>query len=192
MDGVQQLDEIVPALGSLVDRIRPDQLDGATPCAAFTTAGVLEHMIAGATMFAPAFRGEPAPASSALPAPAPVQERWRRAMDELSAATHAAGAQDRMIASPFGEVRGSSFARYVAFDGLVHGWDIATATGQRFAPRDELVAEVAHFARGLLQPPMRDGDTFAAETTPPPGASPLECLVAFTGRQITHDKETTP
>jgi hypothetical protein len=31
---------------------------------------------------------------------------------------------------------------------------------------------------------MRDGDTFAAETAAPPGASNLEQLVAFTGRAL--------
>jgi hypothetical protein len=57
-------------------------------------------------------------------------------------------------------------------------------------PRD-LVAEVDAFPRQLLKPEMRDGDTFAAETQPPPAASPLERLVAFSGRQLP-DKETKP
>ena len=37
---------------------------------------------------------------------------------------------------PFGEVPGAVFARFVVFDGLVHGWDLATATGQTYAPAD--------------------------------------------------------
>jgi hypothetical protein len=31
---------------------------------------------------------------------------------------------------------------------------------------------------------MRDGDTFAAAVDPPEDASPLDQLVAFTGRQV--------
>jgi hypothetical protein len=39
------------------------------------------------------------------------------------------------------------------------------------------------FASATLDP-LRDGDTFAAAVAPPPGATPIERLVAFTGRQV--------
>ena len=185
MDGVQQLDQIIPMLETLVDGIGPDDLECTTPCAGFTVAGVLEHMLGGATAFAPAFRGGPSPDSP--PAPddqAPLQERWHHALRELHDAVHAPGAQERTIASPFGEVPGSTFARYVAFDGLIHGYDLAAATAQPYSPPDDLVAEIDGFARQLLQPEMRDGDTFAAETEAPAGATPLERLVAFSGRTL--------
>jgi uncharacterized protein (TIGR03086 family) len=183
MDGVAQLDVIIPALRGLVDNIGPDALDRPTPCANFAVAGVLEHMIAGATAFAPAFRGQEAD-DTQKPEGGSVQERWQRAMDDLVDALHTPGAQERTIASPFGPVPGAAFARYVAFDGLVHGWDLAVATGQPYAPDDALVGEVDAFIRGLLQPAMRDGDTFAAETQPPADASPLERVVAFSGRDV--------
>ncbi len=181
MDGVQQLDEIIPMLEGLVDEISPDQLGVQTACAKFDVAGVLEHMIGGASMFAPAFRGD---APSAPPASGTIQDQWRDAMADLLGSVHAPGAQERTIASPFGEVPGAMFARYVAFDGLMHGWDLATATGQVYLPSDGLVAEVDAFARELLKPEMRDGDTFAAETSPGSGASALERLVAFSGRTV--------
>jgi uncharacterized protein (TIGR03086 family) len=97
---------------------------------------------------------------------------------------HTPGAADRVIAAPFGEVPGSVFARFVAFDGLVHGWDLATGTGQAYAPADDLVEEVEAFAHQALAPEMRDGDTFAAETETPADARPLERLVAFSGRRL--------
>jgi len=184
MDGVQQLDEIIPMLEDLVDAIRPDQLDAPTACAKLTVAGVLEHMIGGATLFAPAFLGQEPPAPSTAPTTATVQDLWRDAMAELLGAVHSPGAQERTIASPFGEVPGSMFARYVAFDGLVHGWDLATATDQTYAPAPSLVLEVDAFARSLLKPEMRDGDTFAAETEAGPDANELERLVAFSGRRL--------
>ena len=97
---------------------------------------------------------------------------------------HSPGAQDRTLHAPFGDVPGSMFARYTAFDGLVHGWDLSRATGLPYDPPDSLVAEVEAFAREIVQPAMRDGDTFAAETEAPPDASHLDRLVAFSGRQI--------
>jgi uncharacterized protein (TIGR03086 family) len=90
---------------------------------------------------------------------------------------------DRVLKLPFGEIPAPVFLRFLAFDLIVHSWDLATATGQTFAPPDELVAEADAFARQAVAPEMRDGDTFAAEVDPPAGASVLERLVAFSGRQ---------
>ena len=94
------------------------------------------------------------------------------------------GALDRTVAAPFGEMPGEAFARFVVLDGLVHGWDLATATGQTYAPSAALVAAADGFARQAIAPEMRDGDTFAAAVAPPAGATPIEALAAFTGRNI--------
>lgn len=181
MDGVQQLDEIIPLIQEVVGQIRPDQLDNPTACANFTVTGVLEHMIGGATHFSPAFRGEAA--GSAAPLDGELTDRWTRAMAELLSALHSPGAQERTVSAPFGDVPVSVFARYTAFDGLVHGWDLSRATGLPYEPMDSLVAEVDAFAREIVQPAMRDGDTFGAEVEATPGASHLEQLVAFSGRR---------
>ena len=189
MDGVQQLDELMPLLHELVDGISPDQLDGQTPCPKFTVAGVLEHMIGGATAFAPAFRGEVP--STAAPAPTgSLQDQWRAAMVDLLDAVHSPGATERTVAAPFGEVPGAVFARFVAFDGLVHGWDLATATNQPYAPPTAVVREVEAFARQALTDGMRDGETFAAAKSTPVDANDLERVVAFSGRTITKKEET--
>lgn len=181
MDPITQLDAIVPLLDGLVAPIGDDHLDTPTPCARFTLRQVLEHMIAGATTFAAAFRGAEPPEG---PLPDDLVAAFPVAMAELQAAMRAPGALDRTIAAPFGEVPGDAFARFVAMDGLVHGWDIATATGREYDPPAELVAEVDAFARQAIADGMRDGDTFAAARTAPDGAAPIEHLVAFTGRTI--------
>ena len=53
MDGAEQLDQVMPLLVAVVGRIEPGQLADPTPCANFTVAGVLDHMIGGARAFAP-------------------------------------------------------------------------------------------------------------------------------------------
>src|SRR6266550_3049634 len=64
MDPLEQFDLLAPALGGVVTQIGAGQLDEPTPCTDFTVRGVLEHMIAGATGFAAAFRGEAAPSAN--------------------------------------------------------------------------------------------------------------------------------
>ena len=179
MDVLSQLDELGPMLAGVVGEISTEQLDNPTPCAEYTVRGVLEHMIGGATAFAAAFRGEePTPAATG-----DVLAGFGPALTDLAAAMHEPGALDRTVQAPFGAVPGTTFARFVVLDGLVHGWDLSTATGQPYAPRDALVAEVEAFAADAV-PPLRDGVTFADATDAPPGASPIERLAAFTGRQV--------
>lgn len=178
MDALRQLDLLGPELAAVVGSIRPDQLDNPTPCAAFTVRGVLEHMVVGATMFTAAFEGT-APAE---PDTTDVLAAFGPALAGLLDAMRAPGALGRTIQAPFGAVSGEDFARFVALDGLVHGWDLATATGQPYAPPDALVAEAEAFARGAVDP-LRDGDTFAPAVAAPPGAAPIERLAAYTGRR---------
>jgi uncharacterized protein (TIGR03086 family) len=105
-------------------------------------------------------------------------------MTALLDAVQSPGALERTIETPFGPMPGAIFARLVAFDGLVHGWDLATSTGQAWDPPAEVVAEVDAFARQAITPEMRDGDTFAQVQDAPADAAPLVHLIAFSGRTI--------
>jgi uncharacterized protein (TIGR03086 family) len=186
MEGNEQLAVIIPMLKQVGHGIKPGQYDDATPCAAFTVRDVLGHMTGLASAFAPAFRGE-APTTDADTAASDDVDRGARfqtAMDALLSAVQSPGALERTIDTPFGPMPGAAFARLVAFDGLIHGWDLATSTQQAWNPPENVVGEVDAFARQAIAPEMRDGDTFAAETEAPVGATPLHRLVAFSGRTV--------
>ncbi len=185
MGPLEQLDELEPLLGHVASGIAPDDLDAPTPCATFTVRGVLGHMIEGATQFTAAFLGETPSAVAADVADGPeVVARAGGALAGLMEAIRSPGALDRTVATPFGEMPGDAFARFVVLDGLVHGWDLATATAQQYEPSDALVAEVDAYARQAIAPGMRDGDTFAVAVDPPATATPIERLAAFTGRSV--------
>jgi uncharacterized protein (TIGR03086 family) len=178
MDPLTQLDQLGPLLAGVVSGITPDQLDRPTPCGDFTVRGVLEHMIGGATRFAAAYRGLAPPE----PDLSDVLTGFGPALEDLGAAISAPGALDKTVSAPFGETSGETFARFVVLDGLVHGWDLSTATGQPYNPPVELVTAVEAFARQVLDP-LRDGQTFADAVEPAVGASPIERLAAYTGRR---------
>ena len=178
MDTLTQLGHLGPLLAGVVGGISPDELDRQTPCSQFTVRGVLEHMIGGATLFAAAYRGE----TPKDPDTSDVLAGFLPVLEELGGSIAAPGALDQTIATPFGDFDGDTFARYVVLDGLVHGWDMATATGQAYDPPDELVAAADAFARQTIDP-LRDGDTFATAVEPAAGATPIERLAAYTGRR---------
>lgn len=183
MTGGEQLAIIIPALQEIAQSIRPEQLGAPTPCSQFSVDGVLSHMTALASAFAPMFRGQPPPDDQ--PAPAAVEgslHSFDRALQGLLEAVQSEGALDRTISTPGGAMPGHVFAHLVAFDGIVHGWDLASSTGQPWLLPDDLVEEIDAFARQALTPEMRDGDAWAAEQEAGPQATPMERLAAFSGR----------
>lgn len=181
MDPITQLDEIIPRLNDLVAGLDDEQLSASTPCSDFDVAGVLRHMVGGGTMFAAAFRGEQPPAGDP---PADLLAAFPVVMADLGAAVRTPGALERTISAPFGDVPGDVFARFVALDGLIHGWDIATATGKAYDPPAAVVEAVDGFARNAITDGVRKSGVFKAATEAPAGAAPLDGLVAFTGRTL--------
>jgi uncharacterized protein (TIGR03086 family) len=187
MEPIEQLSEILPTVSDLVDRIEPAQLYGPTPCDRFTVHDVLDHMIVLWASFTFMFRGETPPEIDA-PAvygrtPAP---EFRKAISELLDAARSEGAMERTIESPMGAMPGETFARLVALDGLVHGYDLSKASGLPFALPPQVVDAVDTFARAALEEDVRnaEGDPFAYPTAALDDATPIERIAAFTGRTV--------
>jgi len=185
MEPTEQLGYILPTLSTTVDRIDFEQLNDPTPCSNFSVHDVLDHMIVLGGSFTYWFCGEDAPelkapcVSSRVPA-----AEFREVMEDLLAAVKSPGAMERTISAPMGEMPGSVFARLVAFDGLVHGWDLASSTGLKFELPPTVIDSVDGFARGAVTNEMRDGDTFKEATMPPADADAMARLVAFSGRTV--------
>jgi uncharacterized protein (TIGR03086 family) len=72
-------------------------------------------------------------------------------------------------------------ARAVMFDSVVHGWDVAKATGQDPTIPDALTNALIGFASGL--PDGVRGLVFGPKVELPASASPTDRLVALLGRQ---------
>jgi uncharacterized protein (TIGR03086 family) len=185
MEPIEQLEYILPMLDVTVERIQVMQMNDPTPCSEFTVHDVLNHMMGPARSFAALFRGEapPEPTAPGVYGWVPAAE-FREAMADLLDAAKSPGAMERTLETPMGAMPGEVFARLVAFDGLVHGWDLATSTGQRFDVPPAVVGAVDEFARGAVTSDMRGGVMFKDETEAPEGASQLERLVAFSGRSL--------
>jgi uncharacterized protein (TIGR03086 family) len=187
MEPIDQLDAVVPTLGDLVRRVRPDQLDNPTPCAEFSVRDLMAHFVGNVDTLVDAFQGKPI---TDLPLrPGILGDDPGRAYDEVlgrfRTVIREPGAMDRVISMPppFGDVPAPVLIRFVAFDFVVHSWDLATATGQQYTPPDELVGDAEAFARQAVSSEMRVPGVIGPEVEAPPGASALECLVAFAGRK---------
>ena len=184
MNPIDQLDTLIPTFTGLAGRVETADLERTTPCSDWQVRDLLNHIAGGAPVFAGLFRGEagrPFPTDDQLgdePSAA-----VRRALDEFDAAVKSPGAMERPLETPFGEMPGEAFARLAAVDLMIHSWDLATALGERLDLDNDLVREVDAFARSAFPDP-RPPALFAPAVEPPDGASPLECLVAFSGRTV--------
>lgn len=157
--------------------VAADQLAAPTPCTEWDVRTLLDHLIGGTWMFATAIGG----AAGDDPA-APDADRFRGAADALLTTLHEPGALERTAQLPIGQVPGSALVGIALLDVLVHGWDVAKATGQDTTVADPLAEAVLAFATQAVRPQMR-GVYFAEPVHVDEGARPIDRLVGFLGRQ---------
>ena len=184
--GGEQLEQVVPVLAGLVERVTPADLRLSTPCESWTTRDLLNHLVGGAHMYAGALQGGELRDISGRQ-PDVIGEDPGAALGgavaAFGAATQAPGSMERLLPLPFGTMTGETFLRFVAFDLVVHSWDLGRTLDVPVEVPDELVAEIDGFARQVLGAAPRDGVNFAPAVDPPEGATSLDRLVAFSGRR---------
>ncbi len=187
MQPSEQLDYQRSALRGLVANVKPDQLSAPTPCTDWDVRDLVSHFVGGAGLFASAFSGEPLDIDPDASMPDLVGDDPLGAFDGAIAAFAGAvdqpGAIDRMLTLPFGTLPGPMVLELLKFDLLVHCWDLATATGQLFDPPADAVEHGLQTAQMMISPELRGGP-FGAEVPVATSATPMERLVAFTGRRV--------
>lgn len=178
-DALALHDGALDATGGVVARIRPDQLSLPTVCTEWDVRRLIGHLVEANDMFARAVIGgaaEPVvddPFEAYARSTATVRQAWRRA-----------GALEQDVTLPFGAVQGGLAVRMHFVDHLVHGWDLAKATGQD-ATIDESLARAAYeeMTAALDASSRGPGMPFAPEFPWSPDAPVHERLVAFLGRR---------
>ena len=165
------------ATGRIVDGVAADRWQAATPCADWDARGLVNHLVAGNLWAAELAAGgtiegagsrldgdllgdDPAAAYAAsVPAAAAVFRR--------------PGALDAPCAVSYGPVPGSVYAGHRFLDVLVHGWDLAVATGQDYA----LDPELMQACQQIIEPQMRQRSPVARERCARPAEN--ECISHF-------------
>jgi uncharacterized protein (TIGR03086 family) len=173
------------ALG-LVRGVRTDQLTLPTPCSEFDVRALLAHLVATPQRAAAVGRGED-PFSVPSSAPQPPGDDWAGAYAEAVDAVRAVWRDpellDRPVRAPFGQVPGRAALMAYTSETLVHGWDLAVATG-RPAEADPAIVEpvLAAMQRFLPAEPRGGRVPFEAPVPPRDGAGPTERLANWCGR----------
>ena len=184
--------DIRPAAAQMVGVIAlvpDDALDAPTPCAELTVGQLIGHVIGFAEVFALSAKKELGPMTATPPQPddgdlAPGwQQRAAEHLSVLGEAWQADDAWDGMTQAGGVDLPGAIAGRVVLDELIVHGWDVARATGQPFEPDEGHLREVEGTVAQL-----RGDNTgevpglFGPVVAVPANASPLERVLGLTGR----------
>jgi uncharacterized protein (TIGR03086 family) len=177
----------------IADGVSDDQLSDPTPCQDTPVAALLDHLLGLCLAFTWAARKRGAPGGGPGSAPGPaaaasLDPDWRallpRRLDDLVAAWRAPEAWTGMTEAGGIQLPGE-VAGVVALDELVlHGWDLARATGQDFSCDESSTAAVLEFTKQTAHPDEAAGreGLFGPVVDVPADAPAFDRALGFAGR----------
>ena len=150
--------QALAAVRPIVAGIRADQWDLPTPCEGWTVRELLNHIVAGNLWAAALARGRTIDeVGSALDGDmlkAGPLAAYDMSSESAASVFELPGALEAPCAVSYGPVPGSVYAGHRFIDVLIHGWDLASATGQSTDLDPDLVEacwEVVRPQLSLLQ-----------------------------------------
>jgi uncharacterized protein (TIGR03086 family) len=174
----------------LLDGVTDSQLTRPTPCADTPVGAMLDHFMGLSLAFTLAARKTVPPGGSTPPRAAAehLDPQWRKVLPtrlrELAEAWRDSAAWQGETEAG-GLKMPAEVAGLVALDEVVlHGWDLAVATGQPYECDAASAAAVLEFASSTARPenaPMREG-LFGPVVEVPDDASVFERALGFAGR----------
>jgi uncharacterized protein (TIGR03086 family) len=181
---IDRLATALPHTGELVDAIEPDQWPLPTPCPEWTVHGVAHHLVFGHLRFTAALTGGTPPPSDVDVLGADPGAAYRSSAEEMLAAFRADGALERPVTLPAGTLPGLVACELRVVEALVHGWDLARATGRPLEFPGDLVEQSLAFSRGQLGHVPADRRPFGPPRPVVETAPPLDRLAALLGRSV--------
>jgi uncharacterized protein (TIGR03086 family) len=176
-------------MAGLLALVPDDALDAPTPCADLTLGQLVGHVIGFAEVFTLSARKDLGPMTATPPQPADTdlapgwQQRAAEHLGALGEAWQTEDAWQGMTQAGGVDLPGAAAGRVVLDELIVHGWDVARATGQPFEPDEGDLGEV----EGMVGQ-LRDGNAgelpglFGPAVAVPADATPLERVLGLTGR----------
>jgi uncharacterized protein (TIGR03086 family) len=187
-DPLVLLSRALDQTGEVLANIRDDQLTLPTPCGSWDVRRLAAHVVTGIETFAVrASGGTPDWKSQDEDLPEDWRQEFGKRADHLLDLWRQAGDLSGTVELPgMGEVPARFPIDQQIAELAVHGWDLATATGQT-GVLDPEIAEVAlAFASQALRPEFRgdeaSGKAIGHEVEVPADAPSYDRLVAFFGR----------
>lgn len=172
----------------LVAGVTERQLDDVTPCPAYAVHHMLGHIGGLAVAFRDAGRKNLGARTDTSPDTAvpDIAPDWRgtlpKALDELVEVWRDPAAWEGETRAGGVTLPGTVAGAVVADELVVHGWDLARATGQEYEPDPAALHASYGFLAAAAQDPGRGGGVFGPVVPVPDDAPLLDRLIALSGR----------
>jgi len=174
-------------VAALLEGVRDDGLDAPTPCTSWTVGGLLDHLLGLTVAFRDAAdknlgetTGVP-PADSASSLPDDWRDRLPRQLVDLAAAWRNEAAWEGETQVGGVDLPGAAAGGFAVNELVLHGWDLARATGQPYTGDPAGVHASAALLAQFADAEQR-ARIFGPAAEVPAGAGPLERAVALSGR----------
>ena len=173
----------------LVDAVRLDQMGLPTPCSDWDMQALLAHLVGGNIRYAGVTRGEPIQSAPTRGAGSSLEllgddpaGAYRRSAAAVDAAWRDPALLDRTFALPIGVLPGRAALTLHLVETVVHGWDVARATGQRPAFAPDVVRAAMQFTQAGAPGDRPPGAAFAPPVPVADDLPEIDRLAAFLGR----------
>jgi uncharacterized protein (TIGR03086 family) len=168
----------------VVAAVHEDQLEDPTPCTDWRVRDVINHLVTGNLLFAAIVADAPRPDRGADHLGDDPLAAFRDSVTRLSEAFAKHDVLAGTYATPIGEGPGALLVQMRLSELVVHGWDIAKATGQStdFDPDAVAAARSGYEHAPVL--PRGEGKPFREEKAAPAWATDADRLAAFLGREV--------
>jgi uncharacterized protein (TIGR03086 family) len=183
------LEPVARRVAVLAEGVGDDQLGGPTPCPAYAVRNILGHLIGLSTAFRDAGRKELGASTGTDPSSVvpdiddegPWRAQLPKVLDELASTWRDPAAWEGMTQAGGLTFPAVDAGRVALNELLVHGWDLARATGQPYAPDPaSLQASYAFLASFAEDRPANS--LFGPVLPTAPDAALLDQVIALSGR----------
>jgi uncharacterized protein (TIGR03086 family) len=170
----------------VLDAVRPEQWQSPTPCTEWSVRDVANHIIGENLWAAELLKGRTiAEVGNRLDGDLAGEDpaaAYRASVRAATSACAAPGAMNATCHLSFGDYSGSDYAGQLLLDTVVHGWDVAKATGQATSLDPELVDACLPIAQQLTNQ-FRSAGVFGEDLPVSPDADAQSRLLATMGRK---------
>lgn len=166
-------------LSMLVGRVRNEQLELPTPCQDWDVRALLTHLVTGNRRVAAGIGPGGPPAEAAAELADPLVD-----FPESVRAVKAAWKDPERMTQMVGNSPAPDALRLRIVESVVHGWDLARATGQTPGFDDDLIDDATEFVRTRMPADRPANPAFQPPAGAPVGAAKIDQLAAFLGRNF--------
>lgn len=189
MTDLDAFDRTLAAVDGIIGAVTPARWDDPTPCPDWSVRTLINHLVQVNLEYAAIADGQPDPGRG----PDPIADdrlgddpltAFRSAGQTARSAFSRPGMLEQPFRFPWGEEPGARIVRHVVNELLIHGWDLAKATGQPTdLPPDLVEGSLSSWRAWFDRWPRSSGGNFGPEQPAPEGASAADRLTAFLGRR---------